>query len=637
MAMGTRFRRGVPPFVLSAAMLFMVRLATAADLTVVTGGGDSKLEQVAAQAIVEQLRRICPTAAVELAEQPPAADGPLIVSGALAEGTLAAEVLGESAPPLTSQEILLRSLKWKGRDVLAVVGGSPTASLWAAHELGHRLGVRHLLTGDVYPEAVQELDLRGWDVQMAPKVGSRGWVVLDASPAGMWSWGLQDRRKLIGQLAKLKFNHVVFQIEPWQPLYRLEHAGLAKAARKWWTIDPLPVDGDTAGRAAFRGAREFENPDLAGKTGDELTKAGMALVNDAIEAAHELGMTASIAIVPFHLPAEFASKTPDVQLLGAHVASVDPRVAFGQRQGPAAANKAIQAVVKAQIQAVTAAYPQADRIDLASGAFPSGVRFVDGLWRAAATEPGPSLTAGSPGAAALLLSDSQLGLLPQFPDIVAFFAFSGEKPPSSVIVRGGHVGDSDALAWRVSRASWEGADRATLADLFESIAGEGPSERMAKAFTFLEKGGELMIDQGGAASGDLSEAVWRHYATAKPAPAAWKEAANHYVEAMNEMYRAHDRATRGRPWLRYFTKRLEFAFEYLTCLEACRAAGEAQAQGDADLQIEKLEVAVESMYNGLQALSEVARDPSDRGTIAMLNVYGYRRLKAELDRLAEGQ
>ena len=81
----------------------------------------------------------------------------------------------------------------------------------------------------------------------------------------------------------------------------------------------------------------------------------------------------------------------------------------------------------------------------------------------------------------------------------------------------------------------------------------------------------------------------------------------------------------------YHAKRLEFAVEYLNSVEALRLAGQAKAKGDTAKQLEHLEKAVESMYNGLSALGEVARDNSDRGVIAVLNEYGYRPLKAEFE------
>jgi hypothetical protein len=123
------------------------------------------------------------------------------------------------------------------------------------------------------------------------------------------------------------------------------------------------------------------------------------------------------------------------------------------------------------------------------------------------------------------------------------------------------------------------------------------------------------------------------YYTAEPVPPWWKTVRDLYAGAMDEVYRASTRARDGvkaRPLLHYYAKRLEFAFFYMNSLEALRLAGQAKAKGDFKAQREQLEAAVEAMYNGLGAYGEVARDPSDRGVIAVLNEYGYRPLRREL-------
>jgi hypothetical protein len=80
----------------------------------------------------------------------------------------------------------------------------------------------------------------------------------------------------------------------------------------------------------------------------------------------------------------------------------------------------------------------------------------------------------------------------------------------------------------------------------------------------------------------------------------------------------------------YHAKRLEFAVHYLGAVEAARLSAVAKGKGDADARVEQAEKAAEGMYNALNALGDVARDPSDRAVIAVLNEYGYRPLKAEL-------
>src|SRR5260370_17842193 len=94
---------------------------------------------------------------------------------------------------------------------------------------------------------------------------------------------------------------------------------------------------------------------------------------------------------------------------------------------------------------------------------------------------------------------------------------------------------------------------------------------------------------------------------------------------MDEMYRGIQRSSRAaRPFMLYHAKRLEFAVEYLTSVEALRLAGQAKAKCDRAKQLEHLEKAGESMYNALSALGAVARDTSDRCVMAVLHGDRYR-------------
>ena len=112
---------------------------------------------------------------------------------------------------------------------------------------------------------------------------------------------------------------------------------------------------------------------------------------------------------------------------------------------------------------------------------------------------------------------------------------------------------------------------------------------------------------------------------------SWASARDHYLNAMNEFYRAKTRARDGsRVFTLYWARRCEFAFEYMNCIEAVRKAGVAERKQDTATQIAELEKAIESLNNALNAMAAVARSNSDRGLIAVLNEYGYRPLKKKL-------
>ena len=117
-----------------------------------------------------------------------------------------------------------------------------------------------------------------------------------------------------------------------------------------------------------------------------------------------------------------------------------------------------------------------------------------------------------------------------------------------------------------------------------------------------------------------------------PSPEYWAKIRDANLGAMDEMYRANTRAREGaREFTLYYARRFESAFEIMNSLEAMRQAKVAQGKEEKEKQVEQLEKAIESMYGGLNAYAAVARDPGDRGVIALLNRSAYRYLQKRLE------
>ena len=221
---------------------------------IVVGAQAPKLERFAAEELAAQLTRLYEAEAA-VVEQAPAGDAPLILIGSPTTNPAVKRAASANWPKLSEQGHLLRSIKLNGREVLLVGGGSPQASLWAAYELGHRLGIRYLLSGDVYPAEPGELKLAGYELVLEPAIKDRTWVGMGAEPIGMSAWGLDDQKRLLGQLAKLKFNRVVLRFEPWQPFVDFECHGVHKSKRYFGSTFNWP------NRAAKRpAARRFTAP-----------------------------------------------------------------------------------------------------------------------------------------------------------------------------------------------------------------------------------------------------------------------------------------------------------------------------------------------------------------------------------------
>ena len=164
-------------------------------------------------------------------------------------------------PKVTDQGIVIVS---NDEQKLHAVGGrSPAATLWAVYELGHQLGIRYLLRGDVDPLHKRSFDLSDIEFTIEPQVRQRGWETIGAGAHSFESWGLSDHQRLIGQLAKMRFNHLILKIEPWHPFLQYDFEGVPKTTGTFWYGRKYVLTGDVVGKKAFGGAKFFSHPTFA--------------------------------------------------------------------------------------------------------------------------------------------------------------------------------------------------------------------------------------------------------------------------------------------------------------------------------------------------------------------------------------
>jgi hypothetical protein len=704
---------------------------------VLIGQNAPPLERFAADELAAQLTQLF-GAEVNIGDSPPRRASGGILLGSPATNLAVKAAVGDAWPDLSDQGHVLRSVGTGNGQSLVVGGGSPVATLWAVYELGHRFGIRYLTTGDVYPADPPQYSLAGFDVVLEPALRHRAWQTIDRFAFGPESWGLEEQRRVLRQLAKLKFNRVVLSMYAWQPFVDFECRGVRKQSADLWYGGVFPVGGDTAGRAAFHGAAVFDNPDFAGKDAyEERQAAAVALARGVIDTAHELGMTAAISFEPLAFAEEFARVLPDAE----RVEQWDGRT-IGPGAKQSLDDAALRELASAQLRAYADTYPAADAFYLSLGEAPGWRQQYEQAWRKLAGSSPPvtldelfrrareredivpvdqrervlrgnfkalaflrdlladeALLAGAggrqrevrissvdpalygvldrllpPGAAAeyvvadtarrvaaqdellaevpassvpsslaLPLADYHLGLLPQLSTRHAHTLLGRlrESGWEGYCVRCWLPGDLNAELHYLARAAFDPAlaPDAAYDDFITPICGAGLAERVLQGYAMIEQATDLIDEHDpnfGFPLRPLAAPPSDPEFEIEPPPAWWGQVRDLYLNAMNEMYRGITRARGGaRPVLLYHAKRLEFAFEYLNCIEAVRLAEQARASGNADEQLARLEAAVESMYNALAALGEVARDNSDRGTIAVLNAYGYRPLQAELARADE--
>jgi hypothetical protein len=726
-------RRTIRTFASVVATLFACSTALAGPRVDVVCGSDApKLERFAARELAGQFQRLF-DAEVIIGDKVPAETAHLILLGSPATNP-AVKSLMRKWPKLSNQGHVLRSVRMGDRPALIVGGGTPVATLWAVYELGHHFGIRYALFSDMYPATTPELKLDGLDAVLEPSLQVRTWRTLNDFPIGPESWGLAEQQRILRQLAKLKFNRVMLAVYPWQPFVDFEFNGVKKQTGILWYGYRYPVDGDTAGRSAFHGARVFENPDFAGKNSyGERVAAGTELARGIIATAHELGMSAALAFSPLEFPREFAAALPGAKTLkGLEDMTVGPGAA--QRTDDAT----LMALVKAQIQAYLKTYPEIDALYLSLPEFPEWGEHAEEAWKeidartavgketsleklTAAARNRRMIASGERGVQSLrgnltaleffyrLLADKALTRLPGgrsakvfisdvdpalFPVLdkvmpagtgaLHFVDYTARRVvenrtllksvptnavPSSLILTladdnvgvlpqmtctslhalvdelrtGGWegfstrywiAGDLDYSVYYLSRASFNPAitPRQALDDLVTPALGEGTAAPTMKAFDLMEQATTLIDQNDIGFSFPVPNMIMKHYARSQPVPEWWGKAKEMYLAAMDEMYRVNTRTREGnRDFSLYLARRCEFGAEYFNCVEAVRKAGLARAKGDKEMQLAELEKAVESLHAALNALAAVARSNSDRGVIAVLNEYGYRPLKKELE------
>ena len=264
------------------ATLFLAAASSAVAegprVAIITSEFPPPLVQKAADDLAADLKRLYDAQVEFGATVIPGAPAHVILLGTAEHGHL--KQLSDPLPKLSEQGHAVLSRKYKDRTVLAVVGGSPVATYWAAAELAHQWGVRTMLYGDVDPVALPEFTVEGIDIVREPLAKTRSWQMNFDSPTGAAAWGLADQKKLVRQLARLKFNRLVLSTTANSPA-----AAIA-------AFQPIAVSGDTAGRSAFGGAPFFENSDLSAAEGaDARLKAAEELIRGMEQEAKELGMS----------------------------------------------------------------------------------------------------------------------------------------------------------------------------------------------------------------------------------------------------------------------------------------------------------------------------------------------------------
>jgi hypothetical protein len=254
------------------------------------------------------------------------------------------------------QRILLRPEE----DGLLIGGGSPRAVLWGVYELVERWGVRYLTSGDVLPKEPGSFRVPETEIKLEPNMRTRCWRLVNDLADGPVSWSLEENRRFLRQIAKMKYSRVFLSFWPCQPFVHYSFQGMAKPPPVFNFGERYPIDDDTIGREKFGEMTVFTNPDFVGvHSAEEFVERATHLAKGILAEAKRLGMETGLAIQPFDWPKEFMEVLPGsepVHQLG--------NLTAGPGKDQSMDDPLLREMIATIVRAYIETYPEADFIHI---------------------------------------------------------------------------------------------------------------------------------------------------------------------------------------------------------------------------------------------------------------------------------
>jgi len=298
-------------------------------------------------------------------------EGTRVIIGAVGSEGL----FGSFQPPLPTtlgeQETLVRSGTVEGRPCVAVAGGSPEATLWAAYALLEHLGVVFEFSGEIVPAPRAQLDLTGLDLRAEPSIRERGLRLHLNFPMDQSAYSLDEFRAWVDRVARLKCNYLEFHFYSAHPWFRFEYRGAKTEHGTFFVGSPEGVyrlPGDMIGRDKIRNREVFFPPEMEGLSqGEELYARTEARMGAVMDHAHARGIRVCVSFEPLAPPGDIAAR-------------------LGEWEQEAGGHDAMMRDLTAErLLACMKAYPQADEYQLisveGSSDAPAGLSLPDELRR----------------------------------------------------------------------------------------------------------------------------------------------------------------------------------------------------------------------------------------------------------------
>ena len=236
------------------------------------------------------------------------------------------------------------------------------------------------------------------------------------------------------------------------------------------------------------------------------------------------------------------------------------------------------------------------------------------------------------------LHDDNIGILPQL-ETGSLHALNAELRRngwSGFSTRYWLIGDQDPCVAYLSKSAWDVAatPEAVYRDQLSAVCGEECVQPMLSAFAELEAATrDLELHALGLAFPipGMAMKFWKP----APLPSQFATTRDHYSTALGLVQTVlAKRPADPTQYLTYFAGRSQFGILYFDMIEQLQRGAAAEAKGDRAGARRAAERALALAKEAIECYARVARDQSDRGTIAVLAEYVYRPLKEKVATLS---
>jgi hypothetical protein len=199
------------------------------------------------------------------------------------------------------------------------------------------------------------------------------------------------------------------------------------------------------------------------------------------------------------------------------------------------------------------------------------------------------------------------------------------------------IGDHDPCVAYLSRTVWDA--NATPEDVYRDqithVCGEACVDDMLKVFSEVEAATVTLEWNGLGLTFTDPAMMMKHWSAGELSPEL-KSVTPRYQAALDAAKRGLAKSRdSGKPYVNYWIGRLQFGIDYMNAIEAVKSAATLESKTDIDGAIKEGSRAIDLMKHALEAYASVARDRSDKGAIAVMNEYVYRKLITKVEALKE--